>query len=414
MRVSQSLLLASVAILSLPSCSSAQGPGEIGTTDDIVVRNHGDAPLPPSATALAAPAATTPDMMASKTTAPVEGGTEVSATSQTTQAAADTGGMEAVPAPAVEAPVPATPEAAAAAMAPDAQVTPVGAPLEAGAQAQVSTPAQTQADAMVAAPMAEPALQDSSLATRPATTAAGNAPVLSPEVAAGGEVRTAPQADRPGEVIGEVNAAPVEQAAEEFQNQPVEQAAEKALENPPTPVATTPVPRAPAAPRGTAVTQNADMAAGASAAPATAYPARTSLRPSAEDIANGGMRVVRTDDGQVTEKAFEGAAQAPSAPAMAPAPSAPVTQTAPAPVAEPVSTPAPAPASTAQNGAPVLDKDMIRKAQGVLSEKGFYNGPADGEMSTATLNALSRYQAANFLTPGAMTVETAQHMGLIQ
>lgn len=40
-RISRSTLLIGTAILALAACSSTKGPGELGTKDDIVVRNHG-------------------------------------------------------------------------------------------------------------------------------------------------------------------------------------------------------------------------------------------------------------------------------------------------------------------------------------------------------------------------------------
>lgn len=416
MRFSQSLLLASVAVLALPSCSSAKGPGEIGTTNDIVVRNYGDAPAQPSAATLTAPegsaeamlqqeAGTPPDMMAARTgdavpadvaaqaqqaqdqaaqlqaqaqdtAAQVQAGQtqmqQQAALAQQQAQAAAVSGMEAVPAPAVE-------------------------PQSLAEQATQTMPAQDMAAAA----------QD---AVRPPVATAG---VISPDVNAGLETRAAPQVDQPGAVIADVNAPTVNQAADQFQQKGTAQAAAEALQNPPTP--SNAIVDGRAAPRGPNVnTQAVDsapapapaaaVAAPSAAAPATAYAARTSLRPTAEDIANGGMRVVTTNDGQQVEKPYQAApAQqaAPVAPATAPAPATQTAPSAPAPVAM-------------HNGAPVMDKAMIAKAQGVLAQQGLYTGPADGVMSTATLNALSRYQSANQLTPGAMTVETAKHMGLVQ
>ncbi len=407
MRLTKTLLLATVALMALPSCSSAKGPGAVGTTDDIVVRNYGDAPLPPSATLQAAApqgsaeamlqqeAGTPPDMMASKTAdaqaavataqagventaqAPLETpeaaqqGMQVGQTQMQRQAAvaqqqATTAGLEAVPAPIVE-------------------------PQSLAEQATQTMPA---------ADMAEAAADT----TRPATTAAGTAGVISPDVNAGLETRTPPQLDRPGEVIGEVTAPAVDQAAEEYQNKGPEQAAAEALQNAPTPAAAAPgaqpVPRAPGVAPSVPVDAAPAVAASA-AAPVATTTATGDFRPTPEDIAAGGMRVVRSVPPA-------GVALAPSAPVAAPVstPSAPVAAPAPAPSA-------PAPVATS-GGTPVMDKAMITRAQAVLTEKGLYAGPADGVMSTATLNALSRYQSANGLTPGAMTVQTAQHMGLIQ
>ena len=52
-RLVRSSLLLGVAVLSLAACSSSKGPGEIGSKDDIVVRNNG---LPQPKQAEAAPA----------------------------------------------------------------------------------------------------------------------------------------------------------------------------------------------------------------------------------------------------------------------------------------------------------------------------------------------------------------------
>lgn len=58
-RIAKSSLLVGVAVLSLAACSSSKGPGELGSKDDIVVRNHG---MPQAAQqAAAAPAPQTGD-----------------------------------------------------------------------------------------------------------------------------------------------------------------------------------------------------------------------------------------------------------------------------------------------------------------------------------------------------------------
>jgi hypothetical protein len=210
-----------------------------------------------------------------------------------------------------------------------------------------------------------------------------------------------------GAETAQVMAPSVEGAATEFQAQPVEQAAQQAMQNPPVSVVNT-VQQQPAVMQGQQPA-SAPQVREENMAPATAYGARTSFRPSAEDIAAGGMRVVTKDDGAIVPAPAHTADVAPMPASAAPA------QPMPAPAAV-----APAPASSAsapaasQGGVPLMDRAMISRAQAILTEKGFYTGPADGEMTTALLNALSRYQAANFLTPGGMTVETAQHLGLIQ
>ncbi len=451
MRFSQSLLLASVAILTLPSCSSAQGPGQIGTTDDIVVRNFGDAPLPPPNAGLAAPqgaaetvlqqeAGTPPEMMATRTQEQVQA--EITANADEAQAAAAQHQAavtaQAPQADAAQAQMQAAADqgmqvgqtqmqqqAALAAqqqqqLAAQAQQQAAGAGLEAVPNPVMNNPEPSLAEQATQTMAPQDAAQAAADTLRPAETVAGTAGAVSPEVQAGLETRAAVQADQPGAAIGTVTAPVVDQAAEEFQAKGPAQAAAEALQSPPTP--SNAIVDGRPAPRGPNVnTQAADAApvpAPVSAPAVTAAPvaapapvASGALRPTPEDIARGGMRVVTTNNGQVVEKAFEGvpSAAAPMVPAQAPAAPAPQVQ---APAPKP--TPAAAPAPAANTGAPVIDKAMIVKAQGVLSQQGLYTGPADGEMSTATLNALSRYQSTNHLTPGAMTVETARHMGLIQ
>ena len=56
-RVFRSSLLLGVAVLSLAACSSSKGPGDLGSKDDIVVRNNG-MPQAKQQAADAAPAAT--------------------------------------------------------------------------------------------------------------------------------------------------------------------------------------------------------------------------------------------------------------------------------------------------------------------------------------------------------------------
>lgn len=386
MRITQTLLLATVAVLALPSCSSAQGPGEIGTTDDIVVRNYGDAPLPPTATetVLQQDANASPEMMATRTPEPVKASADVnSPANPDIPPNADTSTSMAETAEPQGSAVDAVP-------APDVQTAP-SAPL-----AEVSA-TTTTTTAVSTPPLEEAGLGNESLATRPATTEAGTMGIVSPETTdAAMDTRPAPQVDPMGQTVDSVDAPAVQQAAEEYQNKGSEQAAAEAMQNPPTPYGaqlTNPAATAPRAPGEAQVSQPTP--------PVTNYGMRTSsFQPSSEDYARGGMRVVKTQDGQLIEKDYQGSmttvpANAPAAPVM-PAPemrAAPVMQ---------------------KGGAPITDKAMMTRAQTVLSEKGFYSGPANGEMSTDMLNALSRYQAANGLTPGGMTVETAQHMGLVQ
>ncbi len=437
MRISRPLMLASVAILALPSCSSAKGPGEIGSKDDIVVRNFGDAPPPPSEEMLRQEAATPPEMMAARTLqgdVPEIDDSEARALAAQHEAEV---AAQAARADAVQAQMQAAQQAEIAAEREMQQrqetVHSQAEQLQQQADAQIPRapePTQMQRQAMeaqqqaldsgmeaVPAPAVEPATaltqeatrtmsaQDRAEALADATRAgvsgyAGEAPAVN----SGLDSRPVPAAPM-GTETARVMAPAVEGAATEFQAQPVEQAAQQAMQNPPVSVVNT-------AQQQPATTQSQQPAPAPQVreetqVPAAAYGARTSFRPSADDIAAGGMRVVTKDDGQVVPAPVHAADVAPMPASAAPAQPMP----APAAVAPAPSAPAP---SASQGGVPLMDRAMISRAQAILTEKGFYSGPVDGEMTTALLNALSRYQAANFLTPGGMTVETAQHLGLIQ
>lgn len=414
MRISRPLMLASVAILALPSCSSAKGPGEIGSKDDIIVRNFGDAPPPPSEEMLQQEAATPPEMMAART---LQGEAPDIDDSEARALAAQHEAEVAAQAPHAEAVQAEMQAAQQAEMAAERQVAQTGqavqdqaAQLEQQAGAQVPRgPVAGQTQMQRQAMQAQQQALESGMEAVPAPAVEPPATTMTQEA-----TQTVPAQDRAqtpaapmGAETAQVMAPSVEGAATEFQAQPVEQAAQQAMQNPPVSVVNAPQQQQtpPQAQQAAAVPQATEEAI----APATAYGARTSFRPSAEDIAAGGMRVVTKDDGQIVRAPAHTADVAPMPASAPPAQPMPVpAASAPAPVSS-----APAPA-VSQDGVPLMDRAMISRAQTILSEKGFYTGPVDGEMTTALLNALSRYQAANFLTPGGMTVETAQHLGLIQ
>lgn len=55
----------------------------------------------------------------------------------------------------------------------------------------------------------------------------------------------------------------------------------------------------------------------------------------------------------------------------------------------------------------------ITSAQQTLTNLGFYHGPIDGQMGSATSAALRRFQLANHLQPtGTLTPQTAEALGL--
>lgn len=397
MRLSHTLLMASVAVLSLPSCSSASGPGEIGTADQIVVRNHGDAPLPPSAVTLAQA-----DTAAGHSETVLEGDVppdpEMTATKEgaADPAAADPATMEAVPAPSVDA--------------------------TATTSTTATTP--TTSEAATAAPVQSDA--------RPAETAAGSAPMASPDVESGGEVRPNETVDPAGAVIEDASSPQVEQAADEFQNKGADAAAAEAMQN--APAAAAPVqektPRAPTPKKAKVKAPVEDKL--------TNYPAVKGWRPSPEDIANGGTRVITTDQGMVEQQFTGTPAPAQPAPMAPPAPgyASPAAPVPPAPVrtysqgyvspsaapANTIATPPAAPAQQIAVPAPtgavsalsMTDSAMLTRVQQALAAKGFYRGPVDGQNSSELLNALSQYQSASGMQPGPLDEATARSLGVIQ
>lgn len=407
MRFSHSLLLASVAVLALPSCSSAKGPGEIGSKNDIVVRNYGDAPPPPSEEMLMQEAATPPEMMAARTLhgeVPEIDDSEARALAAQHEAEV---AQQAPHADAVQAQMQAEQQAQIAAQRQAEQIQTQAAQVEQHAQQHIDAqiprapePTQMQRQAMEAQQAQQQLNARSGMEAVPAPAVHTAAPTLAQQATQTMPVQdqvdaaidsTRASVEAQGAATAQVLSQPVAQAATEYQAQPVEQAAQQALQNPPVSAANVLQEQQAHQQPAPAAQQPQPVAA---AAPATAYEARTSRIPSAEDIAAGGMRVVITEQGTPVI----GQQLVPPAQAQQPAP---------APVA-------PAPVPTQAAAISLGDASMLSRAQTVLSQKGFYNGPADGRMSTELMNALSRYQSANFLTPGLLNEETARHMGLIQ
>lgn len=429
MRFSHSLLLASVAILALPSCSSAKGPGEIGSKNDIVVRNFGDAPPPPSEEMLMQEPATPPEMMAART---LQGDVPEIDDSEARALAAQHEAEVAQQAPqadAVQAQMQAAQQAEIAAQRQAEQLQPQtpteqyaqevqqGFQQQAGAEIpRAPEPTQMQRQAMEAQQQQiqqQLAPQQGGMEAVPAPVvnaaptlaeqATQTMPVQDQVEAAVDSTRTGVAAQ--GQATAEVLSQPVAQAATEYQAQPVDQAAQQALQNPPVSTVNVlqeqqihqqhaPAPQPVQQPVQTVQQPAPQQAAQAAPVVASSVPTTTARIPTAEEIAAGGVRVVITERGTPVI----GNQLVPPTPSPQPAP-APV---APAPV--------PTPAAAISLG----DASMLTRAQTVLAQKGFYNGPADGKMSTELMNALSRYQSANYLTPGLLNEETARHMGLIQ
>lgn len=124
-RISRSTLLIGTAILALAACSNTKGPGELGTKNDIVVRNHG---MPQAAQQAAAPAPQTGDF-----TTTVEQGEAIPAP--------EVASAEALPdaSPAVEQAVAAQAEASAPLPSAATSVTDTSAAINSVAPAQPVT-----------------------------------------------------------------------------------------------------------------------------------------------------------------------------------------------------------------------------------------------------------------------------------
>jgi hypothetical protein len=77
--------------------------------------------------------------------------------------------------------------------------------------------------------------------------------------------------------------------------------------------------------------------------------------------------------------------------------------------------PATDPAPVAPSGAVnPYDPAIIKAAQSAMKAKGGYSGAENGELSSEFLNALSKYQSDNKLTPGGINVETLRHLGVVE
>ncbi len=56
--------------------------------------------------------------------------------------------------------------------------------------------------------------------------------------------------------------------------------------------------------------------------------------------------------------------------------------------------------------------DVVAELQRALDEKGFQPGPIDGVYGWRTMSAVTRYQKANELATGQLTIQTLQHLGV--
>lgn len=134
MRAFKGILLTGTAILALVACSSDKGPGEIGSLDDIVVRNHGEKAAMP-------PPGAEPVKQVKIDEAATEGDTSAPSAAEMI-AAEDTGGKQSV-----EQTAAAAQEAQEKAMAADAAVIEAEAATAAPAPAVEAESAQDDAQA---------------------------------------------------------------------------------------------------------------------------------------------------------------------------------------------------------------------------------------------------------------------------
>ncbi|MBN8522123.1 MAG: hypothetical protein J0L77_09545 [Alphaproteobacteria bacterium] len=362
----KTFLLLGVAVTALSACSSDRGPGQIGSANDIIIRNAGDPKAPPPKP-LETPEAITEVDVAE---APVTTTTEATQTAQNLTAEA----MPPAPAEKVEAVAPTTP-------------------------APATVPA---------VPPAVPAAPETPSAPAPVVASA---------------VESVPTPMRGTKMITPEEAVPV--PATTAQPTPVQPNAELVA---PAPVQT-PEP-APAQTLTMASLQSASpaeiKAIQESLSKAGFYTGKISGKINTETL-NG---MVRYEAAQGTLPKTPAPVSVPvatpsvkaAAPSAAPAPlpvsSAPVSPVpAPSKPASPVFpvTPAevpPALALTAQTA--LTDPAMIRAVQEKLISAGLFKGAVNGKMDTSLLNALVSYQTSNGLVPGGLNLETVKKLGIVQ
>lgn len=371
----KTILMAGVAIAALTACSSDRGPGAIGSTNDIIVRNAGEPKAPPPKP-LEAPVVTATD-------------------------ATPTDGVTAAPAPVVEAVAPVADTPAVASEAPATTAAPVVATSELVAAPAVTAPAAAPTStALSIDPVTEVAVANPAPAmpeevvpvVKADAVPMKNIPMTSPEAPASVTSPAAAPA-----------AAPVETNAAPATAQPVEPAVLAA-------------PAAPSVEMTMATLQSGDkvkvMAVQEELKKAGLYAGKTDGKINTETL----NAMIRYQSSQGT------LAKAPASAAAQPTPLPPAGQTkpvattavapapAPAPVAAPVSAPT-TPAITAQT--PMTDPALIRAVQEKLKAQGLLSS-VSGAMDSATLNALVKYQTSNGLAPGVLNLDTVKKLGIVQ
>lgn len=380
----KTILMAGVAIAALTACSSDRGPGAIGSTNDIIVRNAGEPKAPPPKP-LEVPVVTATD-------------------------AVPTDGVTAAPAPVVEA-------AATVPSEPPTATTAAPAPVAAASEV-VAAPAVT-------APAAAPAPTTTSSSIDPVTeVAVANPSPAVPEAVPVVKADAAPMKNIPM-TSTETPASVTTPAAAPTAATPVETNAAPATAQPVEPA----VPAASAAPSvemTMATLQSGDklkvMAVQEELKKVGLYAGKTDGKINTETL--NAMIRYQSSQGTLAKAPASVAPAVPTSasPAAQPAPlppagqAKPVATTAvapappPAPVAAPVSAPT-MPAITAQT--PMTDPALIRAVQEKLKAQGLLSS-ISGAMDSATLNALVKYQTSNGLAPGVLNLDTVKKLGIVQ
>lgn len=349
------LLLLGVAVTALSACSSDRGPGQIGSADDIVIRNAGDPKAPPPKPLETPEAITEVDMAEAPSTATAEANQAAQNLAAESMPPAPAEKVETVtptptptPTPAVTSPAPASVPAPVA-----ASVDVISAPMRG---TKMITPEETPPQPVATAqpdsaePVAPAPVQTPEPALAPTLSMAALQSASPAEIKAIQE-SLSKAGFYTGKISGKIN-------TETLNGMVRYEAAQGTLPKTPAPVS----------------------------APVAAEPVKTA----APSAAPAPLPVSKAPVAKV------------------PAPSAPVS-----PVFPVTPTDASAvPALTAQTS--LTDPAMIRAVQEKLISAGLFKGAVNGKMDTSLLNALVSYQTSNGLVPGGLNLETVKKLGIVQ
>lgn len=382
------ILLTGTATVALAACSGASGPGAIGSRDDIVVRNAGDDRAPPP-----------PEMARDEVTQ-----VDMAATDAMVAAKEDVAG--------------AAPSSAEVIQQADNSVA-------AAAEEFEDVPGATASQALTEAER-NPEL----MTNRPDIVAAHEKEIR--EAAPMATTPMTPPKEAPMPEAKEPTPMPIEIPQTSEQVQPTPVAAAPAV---PQPVEAAPAPMSPtdlmrevadlrnASPDVVMATQKAMQDAGYYTGPIDGQVTGSVLNDYIRYRTGASSSVA-----PVSSAPQPAAATPPPLMEAAPAPAGMATTTIPASDNMPArevtvpqlgggsasAVPVPSVPSAVTSGAVSMsDPAVISAVQKALVAKGFYSGTASGTLDAMTLNALSRYQAANQLVPGGLNVETLKSLGVI-